>query len=279
VSESKQRWRLIFRRDESAMYLSHLDAIHAWERGLRRGRIPVALSEGFNPRPKLAFAAPLQLGMLAEHELADLYLAERLAAPDLRARLAGCLPPGYVVTDLHDVWVGEAAIAPQLAAADYRATVIGVDVDRLRPAIARLLGADTLPRERRREKGTTRYDLRPLILDLRCADPTATQRHAANAGEEPGAGPAAALWMRLRHSQDGGTGRLEEVVAALAEELRLRFAWMGTDDTDHAHPQAECAAPVARDTGNELDVFMPVRERLWLATELTPTTPKAPATV
>jgi len=33
----------------------------------------VATSEGFSPRPKLVFAAPLQLGMLAEHELADLF--------------------------------------------------------------------------------------------------------------------------------------------------------------------------------------------------------------
>ena len=42
---------------------------------------------GIQARPKLVFAAPLELGMLAEHELADLYLAERLPAPDLRARL------------------------------------------------------------------------------------------------------------------------------------------------------------------------------------------------
>jgi len=38
---------------------------------------------GFSPRPRLIFAAPLPLGMLAEHELADVFLAERLTRLDL----------------------------------------------------------------------------------------------------------------------------------------------------------------------------------------------------
>ncbi|HEY5472404.1 MAG TPA: TIGR03936 family radical SAM-associated protein, partial [Candidatus Limnocylindrales bacterium] len=114
MSEIRQRWRLIFARDEEARYLSHLDAVHLWERAFRRGEIPLATSEGFNPRPKLVFAAPLQLGMLAEHDLADLFLAERLTSPDLRGRLASGMPRGYRVVDLHDVWVGAPALAPQL---------------------------------------------------------------------------------------------------------------------------------------------------------------------
>lgn len=254
------------------MYLSHLDAIHAWERGLRRGRIPVAMSEGFNPRPKLAFAAPLQLGMLACHELADLFLAERLPAADLRDRLAGCLPPGYVVTDLHDVWVGDAAIAPQLAAADYRATIAGVGAERLQPAVAKLLASDTLLRERRRDKGIVRYDLRPLLVELRC-DRT---EGVLNPGVD---GPSANLWMRLRHSQDGGTGRMEEVVAALAEELGLRFTWMGTDEGEPAGAGTGEPGTLAPPPASEIEVIMPVRERLWLAGELAAPAPGAPATV
>ena len=282
MSESRQRWRLVFRRERDAMYLAHLDAIHSWERALRRGAIPVAVTEGFNPRPKLAFAAPLQLGMLAEHELADLYLAARLTAPDLRERLAGCLPRGYVLSDLYDVWVGAAAVAPQLVAADYRATVVGVDERRLHDAVARLLAADTLLRERRRETKIIRYDLRPLVMRLSAgpADP------AARGGEGGEARPAAAIRMRLRHSQDGGTGRMEEVVSALAEEMGLRFSWTGSDDgesqdqgspglasaSDSAAASAAVGAgrsPTTSDLApDQIDVFMPVRERLWLAGEL-----------
>jgi radical SAM-linked protein len=227
VSESRQRWRVVFGRDEDGRYLSHLDAVTQWERALRRGRVPMATSEGFTARPRLIFAAPLQLGMLAEHELADLYLAERLTRAEMRSRLGGGLPRGYGLVDLWDEWIGAPALAPQLAAADYRMTLPGIARAAAETSARALLDATELPRHRRREKAQgVDYDLRPLLIDLRIA-----------AGEA-GTG----LWMRLRHQQEGGTGRPEEVVAALAEA---------------SGPEP---AP--------LEMARPVRERLWLAGEL-----------
>ncbi len=257
MSEIRQRWRLVFARDEEARFLSHLDAVRLWERAFRRGDIPVATSEGFSPRPKLVFAAPLQLGMLAEHELADLYLAERLTAPDLRDRLAAGMPHGYRVVDLHDVWVGAPAIAPQLAAADYRMTLLNVDGAGLDGAASRLIAAEALPRERRREARAISYDLRPLLLDLRPrpADVEALPPDAAVL--------AAGLWMRLRHSQDRGSGRPEEVVAALAAELGTSVRALGGEDDESAPPPLEPAA--ARPP---IEIVRPVRERLWLDHEL-----------
>jgi radical SAM-linked protein len=278
VSEVRQRWRLVFARDEEARYLSHLDAVRLWERAFRRGEIPVATSEGFSPRPKLVFAAPLQLGMLAEHELADLFLAERLTAPDLRDRLAAGMPRGYRVVDLHDVWIGDPALAPQLAAADYRMTLLNVERARLESAAACLMAAERLPRERRKEARAIPYDLRPLLLDLRPgpADPAALPPDA-----DPG--NAAGLWMRLRHSQDRGSGRAEEVVAALADEMGLAMGIaageveeagvaVSAGAPETAEPPAAGLPPAAGSppARSLLEVVRPVRERLWLAAELEP---------
>jgi len=239
MSEVKQRWRLVFARDEEARFLSHLDAVRLWERAFRRGEIPVATSEGFTPRSKLIFAAPLQLGMLAEHELADLFLAERLTAPDLRDRLSAGMPRGYRVVDLHDVWVGAPAIAPQLTAADYRMTLLNVERAGLESAAKTLMAAERLPRERLKEGRSIPYDLRPLVLEIRAipADPEAVPPEAA-------ALPTTGVWMRLRHTQDRGSGRAEEVVSALADEMGL------------------VASPA------KVEVVRPVRERLWLTDEL-----------
>jgi len=260
VSEARQRWRIIFARDEEARYLAHLDAVTQWERAFRRGAIPVATTGGFSPRPKLVFAAPLQLGMLAEHELADLFLAERLTAPTLRARLTAGMPAGYRVIDLHDVWMGAPALAPQLVAADYRMTLLGVEREDLASAAARLMSAERLPRERRRETKTVAYDLRPLIIDLRVRDTEAAI--LAPDGVPPG---TTVLWMRLRPSQERGSGRADEVVAALADELGLTTA-------EIAGP-AETPGPVEtqeppRPDRLTIDSLISVRERLWLAEEL-----------
>jgi radical SAM-linked protein len=266
MSEIRQRWRLVFARGEAARYLSHLDAVHSWERAFRRGEIPVATSEGFNPRPKLVFAAPLQLGVLAEHELADVYLAEKWTAPELRERLAACLPLGYTVVDLYDVWVNSAAMAPQLTAADYRLTLLNVEQGRLEGAVARLLAANQLTRERRKEAKTIRYDLRPLVFDLqiRAADPDAITPDAA-------AGEVAGLWMRLRHSQNGGSGRAEEVVAALAEDLGLSAKVPAADGEE-----SETAESAQSSGRPPIEIVRPTRERLWLAEELQLAPPGGP---
>jgi radical SAM-linked protein len=267
MSEVRQRWRIVFARDDAARYLSHLDAVTQWERAFRRGAIPVATSGGFNERPKLVFAAPLQLGMLAEHELADLYLAERMTAAALRARLTAGMPAGYRVVELHDVWVGAPALAPQLVAADYRMTLFGVEQGELASAAARLMAAERLQRERRRETKAIAYDLRPLIIELRVSD--ADPAVAAPDGVWAG---TAALWMRLRHSQERGSGRTDEVVAALADELEAGQVSAGRASGDRASStrasEVEGAAESQVAGRPTIEAVMPVRERLWLAGEL-----------
>lgn len=245
MSDGQQRWRLVFERGEDARYLAHLDAVKAWERALRRGGVPIALSEGFNPRPRLIFGAPLPLGMLAERELADLYLTERLAIADLRTRLAGNLPTGYRLRDLFDVWVGAPALATLLDSADYRVVTQGADAAELNAAAASLLASDRLDREKHREAKAVAYDLRPLLLHLSASAVPTELRAATLAGHEPGrvadGGPTFALVrMRLRHSQELGSGRAEEVVAALGEALP---------------------------GGRALAMLHAVRERLWLTDE------------
>lgn len=209
MSEVRQRWRLVFARDEEARYLSHLDALRLWERAFRRGEIPVATSDGFSPRPRLIFAAPLQLGMLAEHDLADLFLAERLTAPDLRDRLAAGMPRGYRVVELHDVWIGDPALAPQLTAADYRMTLLNVERARLGRAAGRLMTAERLPRERRKEARAIPYDLRPLLLELRAgpADPTALPPRCRPRNGGGAVDEAAALAGSRQRSRRGSRGR------------------------------------------------------------------------
>jgi radical SAM-linked protein len=219
--EPRQRWRIVFRRGEEARFLAHLDAMKLWERAFRRARIPVARTEGFNPRPRIVFAAPLPLGLLAEREIVDLVLCERLTRHDLRLRLERDLPNGFGLVDLYDVWVNAPSVASQLASATYRVEVASASRVEILRAIDELLGADRLDRRRIKEKKTVAYDLRPLILDLGVVvaeGPTVDGRVVASEPLTAYGGPEVlAVRMRLRHAQEGGAGRPEEVVAVLGE--------------------------------------------------------------
>jgi radical SAM-linked protein len=203
----RQRWRIVFRRDEDARFLAHLDAMKLWERALRRAGIPIASTEGFNPRPRIVFAAPLPLGMLAEREIVDVVLSERLTAADLRQRLERDLPVGFALVDLYDVWLNAPSVASQLASATYRVDLVGAGEAAIRGAVADLLAAERVDRRRQKEKRTIEYDLRPLLLEVEVVR------------WEDAEGGSGTLRLVLLHSQEAGTGRPEEVVAALAERV------------------------------------------------------------
>jgi radical SAM-linked protein len=201
----RQRWRIIIRRGDDARFLAHLDAMKLWERALRRAAIPIASTEGFNPRPRIVFAAPLPLGMLAEREVVDVVLSERLTVADLRERLERDLPAGFTLVDLHDVWLNAPSVASQLASATYRVDLAGTQGDTLRRSVASLLAADRVQRVRPREKRSIAYDLRPLVLAVDVLD------------WDDADGGHGTIRIVLIHSQEVGTGRPEEVVADLAE--------------------------------------------------------------
>lgn len=203
----KQRWRLVLARDPAAPPLGGRELIEAWDATLEASGLPLHRPAG-RPRARIAFAAPLPLGIGAEHELAELFLAERVPVWRLREALQGRLPVGWELLDAFDVWVGGPPLAGRVTGAQYRVT-LGVDVPApmLVQACEALLAATTLPRTRQKRDALVPYDLRPLLWSLNVAD----------------SGPPTMLRIRTRTHPELGSGRPEEVIAALGERVRQVF--------------------------------------------------------
>lgn len=194
------RLRITFATGEALKYISHLDMSRVWERALRRAGVPLAYSQGFNPRPKMAFAAALPVGYTASAEVLDVFLEESLTPLELIHRLAVILPPGLSVVSVEEVEPGLPSLQSQVRAAEYKVDVMWEgDRAELETRIATLLSSSTLPRERMRKGRLRQYDLRPLVEYLKL-----------DTGEVDGC----RLWMRLRHGAEG-TARPEEVLDAL----------------------------------------------------------------
>ena len=114
------------------------------------------------------------------------------------------------LVELHDVWLAGPPLAGRVMGADFRVH-LGADApggEALQKACAAILGERRLPR--RRPKGDTamEYDLRPLLLDVGVI----------------GAGPPPLLHVRTRFHPELGTGRPDEVVAALGDVLGVELA-------------------------------------------------------
>lgn len=92
--------RLEISKGDEIRFLSHLDYARTIERAVRRSKLPVAYSEGFNPHMKVAYASALSVGVASRVEYMDMDLSETLEPQVIKARLEEQLPEGIVLRRL-----------------------------------------------------------------------------------------------------------------------------------------------------------------------------------
>ena len=71
--------RIKFKKTGRLQYISHLDLVRTMNKIIVRAGLPLWYTEGFNPKPKMVFAAPLSIGTESVTEYMDLRLTERMS--------------------------------------------------------------------------------------------------------------------------------------------------------------------------------------------------------
>jgi radical SAM-linked protein len=190
-----------FAKGEEVKFISHLDLMRALERGMRRARLPLAYSEGFNPRPRVSYASALSVGHTSEAELLAFALTEPMDPSDARKALnanlaeglqilqAWARPPHKPKSSLGDIDTAEYAVRVE-------GPLRGID---LRARAEAVMAQTELRIARVRDKATKELDLRPLVGEIA----------VVQASED-----CAELHLRLRTGSAGGA-KPEEVLAAL----------------------------------------------------------------
>jgi radical SAM-linked protein len=186
--------RLRFAKQGDLRLVSHHDLMRCLERMLRRARLPIAQSQGFNPRPKVVFTLAMALGIEGRREVVELDLAEPVEPAEILRRLSAVSPAGLD-------WLDAEAVAPgrpaQAAAVAYAMEIPDDRHADARERLAALLASTSWPYTRHRpdRDRDVALDLRPFLLDA--------------ALDAPGV-----LRFRLKMTP-GGSARPEEVLDAL----------------------------------------------------------------
>lgn len=90
--------RVFFKKFGLVKFASHLDMNRYMIRALRRSRLPVWYTEGFNPHPYITFALPLSLGFESDYEVMDMRLTDdTVTDEEVVSALAAVLPEGLEV--------------------------------------------------------------------------------------------------------------------------------------------------------------------------------------
>lgn len=199
-SDPQQRFVITFSREERLKYIAHLDMMRLWHRALRRAGMPLAYSQGYNPQPRIAIAAPLAVGVTSEGEMIDILLERRVSMDVLIKELSDQLPDGVRILDIRDIWMRLPSLQSQVTFAEY---VVKVEKEMSSEELKRnrdsFLEKESLLWQHLRGSKIHKYDLRRLVDDISIVQ------------EE---GQIFVLGMRLCNDSRGA-GRPEQVSLAL----------------------------------------------------------------
>jgi radical SAM family uncharacterized protein/radical SAM-linked protein len=237
-------YRIRFAKIGRAAFLGHLDLIRLLARSLRRADLPLAMTRGFSPKPRMAFGPALGLGVPSLGEMMDVDLEHapvgvhtweadaattrvELTADEVRERLASVCPPGIELQSCTIVRLSGHPLAKQpdlglgklINAVDVliRPAPDGmlVDAARLDRIAKAFLGKDTVVVAR----GDKQIDVRALALEADVIDDT----RVPVALDWP-AGPL--LRVRVRATAEG---------SAKPSELAKALGVWGADDPRAEH--------------------------------------------
>ena len=198
-----QHLRIKFCRGEEIKFISHLDIMRLWQRAINRAGMQLLYSEGFNPHPRMSLAAPLALGVTSEAELMDIVLARWSSPHSFTDTIGRQLPRGITVIQVYSTPENIPSLQSQVQYAEYQ---VELETEKkpedIEEAIAFMLAKHNLLWQHQRDTGFRRYDLRPLIDDIKFID--LSSRYCT-------------IGMKLRCSSSG-SGRPEQVTAALGFE-------------------------------------------------------------
>ena len=163
--------RVFFSKMNRAKYISHLDLNHCVQRAMKRSKLPIWQTEGYNPHTYVAFMLPLSLGQEGVCEAMDFRLTEDVSPEEVMDKLNSSLPP-----DIRVIRVAEPKYKnTDIASAEYRIES-DINVEKFKEFVS----SEQILTEKKTKKGVSTIDLKPLISELSFDDVITLRLPAGN---------------------------------------------------------------------------------------------------
>jgi len=157
--------RFCFSRDPSLHYIAHLDMLRLFERTVRRTGLPIAMTNGFNPRMKMIFGMPMSIGLSSESEYADIEMETFIESNVFQHKMNEHLPKGMKVEHAeinHD----KENIMARIASAKYMIHFTALEKytpEAMEVLLDKMLHAENVFVMKKGKKGLREIDIKPLI--------------------------------------------------------------------------------------------------------------------
>lgn len=155
---------VVYEKRGPARFFGHLEMVNIFFRALRRSKIVIERTQGYHPKPKVAFSDPLPIGMQGLGERFVLRLAPPATPRVLKERLNATLPEGLRIVRCREVKSGKRRLIEKQAVYQIRA---GKDIfDDQRIADFNRETVAEVTRTRRRGK-VKRLDLKKHVAEIK----------------------------------------------------------------------------------------------------------------
>ncbi|MBN1256552.1 MAG: DUF2344 domain-containing protein [Planctomycetes bacterium] len=168
TGEIRQKLGLEFEKEGWARYYSHHDLMRFFERAMRRADLPVRLTSGFNPKPRMVFLTALGLGVNSKCEHLEIEFTQPIAPEEVAGRLDKLMLPGMRVID--STRLPKRRKGRQVESVTYELggfTCAGASSEDLETVVNGIAAAQTLKVQRFSKKSQRTVEIAPSIESLR----------------------------------------------------------------------------------------------------------------
>ncbi len=173
------RYRIRFSKTGRAAFLGHLEALDALRRGFRASGLPLAYSQGFHPRVRIAAGPAIPVGVESAVEFADVELFEEIDPLAVVNLMQGRLPLGMVVLDAALMPRDHPAIDDSVARMRYEIDFAGLPAGWER-AVEAIASHKPFPFSRVRKDKSIEVDLSEYVDELAISDRSVLGIHVSD---------------------------------------------------------------------------------------------------
>lgn len=164
--------RILFAKEGTARYISHLDLMHTMERAFLRAGITIRHTAGFHPHPYVSIPLPLPLFFSSQCELLEFGLVEGSTVEALPEQMNRVLPAGIRVLDCYEGGLPFRKLA--FVRYDITLEFDGALAQEAADAFRELVSRESFIVKKRSKKaktGFTEVDVIPLIRAVEAVEP------------------------------------------------------------------------------------------------------------
>ena len=158
--------RLRFSKQGQMKFIGHLDMVRYFQKVMRRSEVDVAYSEGFSPKTKMSFAAPLSVGVLSRGEYFDLEVNSTESSKVMLERINAQNAEGVEVLSYKLLPDDAKNAMSVVAGADYKVYTDLFDQNMLDA----FMNQDQIIVLKKTKKSEKEVDIKPLIYNIKLED-------------------------------------------------------------------------------------------------------------